>query len=365
VPLLTVAGLFAGCGPGSGAPVVTPEPTAPTATPTSTPAIRLPLLAVLDHPFGAAPNTLRLLRIDTGAEVARLSVDPDAEAVTVAGSTVLIASAGHVQAIGPDGSAAAVVPLPGSPTELVRGLVGDPTGSRWLWSSVAQSGTRATSQVYSAGRGQTPALVMSNTAAGRALQPLAWTAGGPVLSDEPLGIGGYVLFRRTFGSAGLLDLAGRTMRPLTDGSCAFSDLAADGSTACVLGGHEAPNNGGPVTLRITRTGHPALDVKLPPSVAQAGAALFSPDGTLLSLATSPALGEGQEQIAMELVEVATGMHHAFGPAGLMPVAWLADGRLVAVRMPGVAGGEVGSYVVDRNGEATLVSTAATVVGVLR
>jgi hypothetical protein len=230
---------------------------------------------------------------------------------------------------------------------------------------VAQKGDAAVSQIYAAGPGVAPTVVMSSTASGRAQQPLLWTNQGPVVSEEPLGIGGYVLFRRTIGSTGVLDMSGRSVRPLTDASCAFSDMATDGSIACVLNGREATNNGGPVTLRVTRTGRTPLEIALPAAVQQAGAALFSPDGKMLTLASSPARGEGEEQISMELVDVASGTHHAFGAAGLMPVAWLADGRLVAVRLPGVAGGDAGTYVLDSDGTATLISAASTVIGVLR
>jgi hypothetical protein len=94
--------------------------------------------------------------------------------------------------------------------------------------------------------------------------------------------------------------------------------------------------------------------------------LFRPDGHALTLAMSPALGEGSEQIETDLVDPATGARRAFGPSGLMPVAWLPDGRLLAVRLPGVSGGAAGTYVVSADGSsAVLLSPASTVVGVLR
>ena len=368
MPWLALAGTLSACAAPHGAATATPAPTA-RATAGATPTAanpHLPLLAVLDHPFGASPNTLRLVRADGGGEVAAIALDPDAEAVATSGTLVLVAGGGTLHVYAADGAPAATLSLPGASSEsLVRGLAGDATGTHWLWAMVTQSGGVATSSVDAAGPGTAPSPVASSRAAGSALQPLAWTAGGAVLSDEPLGIGGYVLFRRTFGAASLLDLATHATRPLTDAACAFSDLAADGSVACVLNGREAPNQGGPVTLRVTRTGHAPLSVALPAGVAQAGAALFSPDGSKLTLATSPALGEGDEQISMELVDAASGARHPFGPAGLMPVAWLADGRVVAVRLPGVAGGDVGTYAVDSGGTATLLSTASTVIGVLR
>jgi hypothetical protein len=365
---MAAGGVLSACGSVHGGAVdgPTPSPRAlATATATPTTAPELPLLAVLDHPFGASPNVLRVLRPSGGGEVARIALDPDAEAVTTSGSLILVAGAGRLRAYAADGGTVASLHLHGGADALVRGLAGDTAAGRWLWSEVAQSGESAVSTVYSAVPGGTPAVVLTSTANGQALQPLAWTAGGPVVSEEPLGIGGYVLFRRTFGSAGLLDVATRTVRPLTDGACAFSDMAADGSVACVLNGRESPNNGGAVTLRVTRPSKPALTLALPSSVAQAGAALFSPDGTTLTLATSPALGEGGEQISLQLVDLAAGTRRPFGPDGLLPVAWLPDGRLVAVRLPGVAGGDSGTYVLDSSGGATLISTASTVAGILR
>jgi hypothetical protein len=370
---LALAGaLVAACGPGRGTVVSTstPRPATPAAaaspTPPATPAYAGPLVAVLDHPFGADPNTLRLLRPD-GTEAAHVALDPDAEAVATSGSLVLVAGAGKLHAYSRDGLTAAQMSLPGdTSTSLVRGLIGDTTGAHWLWSSVAQTSGSAVSSVYAAGGSAPPALVMKRTQNGTALQPVAWTAGGPVVSEEPLGIGGYVLFRRTFGAASRIDPTTGAVSALTPGNCAFSDMSADGTVACVLDGREGPQHGsGPVTLRILRPGHAATDVSLPAGMAQAGAAFFSADGSTLSLAMSPALGEGQEQIETDLVDVATGARHTFGPAGLIPNAWMPDGSLLAVRLPGVTGGDAGTYLVARNGTASLLCTASTVIGVLR
>ncbi|HEV7680240.1 MAG TPA: hypothetical protein VGQ42_16900 [Candidatus Dormibacteraeota bacterium] len=371
IPALALGGLLAtACGPGQhGAVDGTPRPPTPTPaapTPTATPADTGALVAVLDHPFGAAPNSLRLLRPD-GTEAARVALDPDAEAVATSGSLVLVAGAGTLHAYSRDGSTAGQVGLPGdASTSLVRGLIGDATGAHWLWSSVVQSSGTAVSSVYAGGGSAAPALLVKRSQGGTALQPVAWTAGGPVVSEEPLGIGGYVLFRRTFGAASRIDPGTGAVSALTAGDCAFSDMAADGTVACVVDGREGPRHGsGPVTLRILHPGHAATTVTLPAGMAQAGAAFFSADGSTLSLAMSPALGEGQEQIETDLVDVATGTRHAFGPAGLIPNAWMPDGSLLAVRLPGVGGGDAGTYVVAHDGTATLLSLATTVVGVLR
>ena len=363
--VLPACALLAACAPPGGG--VAPRAT-PTVTPTATAvhARSTPLLAVLDHPFGSVPNTVRLLTTD-GAVVGAALLDQDAEAIAVAGSHLLVAGAGRVEEILGDGTAVPLPTLPGNPdTDLVRGLVADATGAHWLWSSVAQSSSGADSRLYLASDSTagSPSPVLEKKQVGTALQPVAWTASGPVVSEEPLGIGGYVLFRRTFGPTSVLDLGTHALRPLTGADCAFSDLAADGSVACVVDGREGPHSDGPVTLRIMRPGHPAVSVALPASVKQAGAAYFRPDGAALSLGTSPALGEGQERIETDLVDVVSGARRAFGPAGVMPVAWLPDGRLVAVRLPGVAGGASGTYLIAADGSATLVSPAWTVIGLV-
>jgi hypothetical protein len=360
-----VAVVLAGCAPPRGVGSPSASPSAPAARASAD--VEAPLLAVLDAPFGAAPNTLRLTRTD-GIQVAQVPVDPDAEAIAVVGSQVLVAGAGRMTAIQRDGTSTALPALPGdAQLDLVRGLSGSPDGTRWMWASVGQGADGLeTSRLYvSAHGGAAPRLVLTRSLAGAALQPVAWTAGGAVVSEEPVGIGGYVLFRRTFGATSLLDVGSGAVRTLTPADCAFSDLAADGTVACISDGREGPHGDAPVALHLRRAGRADMVVRLPGTVRQAGAALFAPGGRVLSLATSPALGEGAERIEMDLVDVATGTRRVFGPAGLMPVQWLDEGSLVAVRLPGVAGGAAGTYVVDRAGDATLVAAASTVVGVVR
>jgi hypothetical protein len=356
-----VLALSACAPPHGGQPV--PSAARPVASATAAP--HDPLIAVLDRPFGAAPNTLRLLQPD-GAVVAETALDPDAEAIAVAGPRLLVAGAGRLTAVERDGTTTTLPTLPGdAEADLVRGLVASPDGTSWLWSSVAQAPGGVADSRLSLGGASSPAtLLVERREPGTALQPVAWTAGGPVVSEEPLGIGGYVLFRRTFGAAGLLDVADRTVHPLTGAGCAFSDLAADGTMACVSDGREGPHGDAPVTLHVLRGGRSLLSLALPASVRQAGAAFFRPGGGALTLAMSPALGEGQERIETDLVDLASGTRHPFGPAGTMPAAWLPDGRLVAVRLPGVAGGDAGTYVVAADGSATLISPASTVVGVV-
>jgi len=324
------------------------------------------LIAVLDSPFGSVPNTVRLVGSD-GVEAAHVSLREDAEAITVAGSRLLVAGGGRLRAISRGGAVEDLGALPDDTSlDLVRGLVASPDGRRWVWASVRQEpdGT-ARARIYVAGDGLAPALLSERSEPGRALQPVAWNAAGIVVADEPLGIGGYILFRRAFGPSSLLDVDAHLLRPLLTDECAFSDLAPDGSVACVLEGREGTHGPGPVTLRIISTAGSRTDIALASDVAQAGAALFSPTGDRLSLATSPALANGAEVINAYLLDVRSGARRPIGPAGLAPAGWLDASHLVAARIPGTAGGAVGTYILATDGTATLIATGSTVVGILR
>lgn len=323
-----------------------------------------PLIAVLDSPFGTVPNAVRLVTAD-GVPVATAALAPDAEAVAAVGRRLLVAGGGHLRSIGPTGTVDDLGLLTDDGEGwLVRGLVGSPDGRAWAWAAVTQDAQGvAEVRIHVADLEGTRTL-LSRTETGRALQPVAWTRGGLVVADEPLGIGGYTLFRRTFGPTEVLDPRSGALRPLADASCAFSDLAADGRLACIVDGREGPHGPGPVTLRLVGGHGPTIDVPLPPPVAQAGAALFSPDAHLLTLATSPALADGAEVITDVLVDPATGSLRSLPVAGLTPTAWLDPERFLAYRSPETTGGPPGSYLVHPDGRATRLAAAWNVVGIL-
>jgi hypothetical protein len=329
-----------------------------------------PLAVVLDAPFGSVPNFIRLVGLD-GVEAARLPLPEDAEAVAAGGQRVLVAGGGHL--LGADLTAGvpaaldtlASLPADG-PDELVRGLVLSPDGARWLYASVVQhdDGT-LTSRIHLGGVGRADRMLLERTSAGRAFQPVAWTAGGAVVSDEPVGIGGYILFRRTFGATSLLDVDTGGLQPLTSDSCAFSDLAADGTVACVVDGREGPNDGGPVRLRIQPRSGPALEVALPATAQQAGAAYFGPGdagGPWVTLASSPATGAADEPVTDVLVDRRDGSVHPLPVSGLIPVAWLPGARILADRPAGIDGGDPGTWIIVPAAGATRLSTGTEAVG---
>jgi hypothetical protein len=359
VAALAAGVLSAGCG--------APPRAAGPASQVSRTAQPPPLVAVLDGPFGTVPNSIRLAGLD-GVEAVRLSLPEDAEAVAAGGHRVLVAGGGHLLGAdltaGPPTSLASLGGLPADgPEALVRGLVLSPDGTRWLYASVVQHDDGSlTSRIHLGGVGRADRVVVERTSPGRAYQPVSWTAGGAVVSDEPVGIGGYILFRRTFGPTSLLDVDTGALQPLTPESCAFSDLAADGSVACVVDGREGPNDGGPVRLRIQPRSGPALEIPLPASAQQAGAAYFSPGDPWVTLATSPAIGAADEAVTDVLVDRRDGSVHPLPVSGLIPVAWLPGGRILADRPAGVGGGDPGTWMIVPAAGATRLSTGTEAVG---
>jgi hypothetical protein len=361
IAALAVCALAAGCGQ--------PHRDSGPAGPVSRAAQAAPLVAVLEAPFGSVPNAIRLVGLD-GVETARMLLPDDAEAVAVGGHRVLVAGGGRL--LGTEVSGSSTLSLhtietlaSDGPDALVRGLVVSPDGRRWLFATVLQHGDGTlTSRIHLGGAGLADRVLVERTAPGRALQPVAWTAGGAVVGDEPVGIGGYVLFRRTFGSTSVLDIDSGALRPLTGEDCAFSDLAADGAVACIAGGREGPNSGGPVVLRIRPATGAPIEVRLPAGEEQAGAAYFSPDRPWVTLASSPATAQASEPVTDALVDRRDGSVHPLPASGLIPVGWLPGDRILADRPTGIEGGDPGTWMITPAAGSTRLSTAPIALGVL-
>lgn len=354
---------LAACGSQSGQTSSAQQPlSTPSIAARPTPDARA-LVALLDHPFGAVPNTLRLVRSD-GVTVASTLLPDATDAVAMAGRRVLIATAGVIEALDDTGAVGEVERLAAAdPTDLVRGIIASPDGATWLWTVLHRDGAgNLRSRVYLGAAQADPRLVLEHTDPDHALTPLVWSPAGPVVAEDEVGIGGYILFRHAFGAADRVDLKAGALVPVAPADCALSDLAADGTVACVTGGHEGPHGAGPVTLRLL--GPQPHDVPLSADIAQAGAALFSPDGRRVTLASSPAVGGDAEQIATEALDLTTLARIKIG-AGLVPAGWLDTSTIVAVRQQGFAGGDPGTYLLHLDGMSSLLSTSTYVVGLAR
>jgi hypothetical protein len=286
------------------------------------------------------------------------------EAVAMAGHRVLLAGQGRIRALDIAGDVLEVERYDPSADIIIHGLIASPDGGSFLWSTLRQRGDGVVeSRVLLGGDGRAPLELVQRVATGRALAPVLWSTRGPVLSYEAVGIGGYILFRRVFGEALLLDVASHALRSLSPTDCALSDVSPDGTVACVSDGREGPHLTGPVTLHVIRSAGDPLQIAFDPVVRQAGATYFSPDGRTLSLASSPANADPGEVITSELVDVDTGARHPLAQSGLTPVGWSSDGILVADRIEGAVGGPEGTYAITRAGDITRIAASSIVVGV--
>jgi hypothetical protein len=353
--LLPLAALLVACGRPS-------QGDSPPPPPVSTPRPAAGVVALLDAPLGSLGNTVRVLRAD-GAQVSAAPLPDGTEAVALAGTRVLVAGGGRLSGLDAGGGLRDLGSLGDDPDALTRGLVASPDGHRWMWASVSQdeSGT-VHDTLRLAGDGMPPHTVLTRTESGAALQPVAWTGAGVVVADEPLGIGGYVIFRREFGPTSLLDPVTATLRPLLGDDCAYSDSGPTGSTACIVDGHEGAHGNGPVTLHLISAGGGSLTLSLPGDIAQAGAAWFSPDGGRVTLASSPALANDSEVVHCMVLDAATARSVGACPDGLIPAGWLGADSFAAFRTPSTGGGEPGTYVVHGDGTATRIASGSQVVG---
>jgi len=186
-----------------------------------------------------------------------------------------------------------------------------------------------------------------------------------VLSDEVDGIGGYVLFRRSFGAASHLDLATGALTQLTSDTCAFNDLAPGGMVTCVVDSREGPNDGGVVRLTVRTANGTAIVVPLGTDVHQAGDALFQPQGPLITIASSPATGAGTDAVHTAFVDSRGGAMQPVVFNGLQPVQWISTSSLLLTRGLNISGGPPGTYVGNLDGTATMVSPHPYSLGIVR
>ena len=152
--------------------------------------------------------------------------------------------------LGVDGALHALATLDTAPA----GVADSPDGQSLVYSLVSWSGAGqstgpiATSRIYVLAYGGAPRLVATlsrpnGTGAPRGAylggyRVLRWDAAGVLLGSDPTGVGGYGPFiGEGYGLSTVVRLdptTGSVSSPLTPG-CRFSDVAGDGTTACVSG----------------------------------------------------------------------------------------------------------------------------------
>jgi len=350
------AAVMAGCGQTAPAampqakasPVPTSSPTAtgaaaplPTADSTPTP---IPPLLVAETSNGTA-TTISLVDLD-GHTVASTKLDrhsfagsatggpggaywTDGHELHVLDRNGTVSDAGPLPSewfrVGPDGSAAysVVTPIAGSSTGAVRDqLFRLQDGATHLLAERISDPGHPTSDA--------PQAAWSYEA-------MAWNRAGLVIARVPLGGCGCGPFgmQTVHGYTGVVDVDTGVATPMTDDrSCPLSGVADDGTGVCF---HtptiptSKDEGRGVDEVRIIRGGSVVQHFDMSKQNA-AGDAVFSPDATQLAYATVAAgseCGSWQEQTALHVLDLQQGTAKVVGAAGLEPLAWLPDGRLLA------------------------------------
>jgi hypothetical protein len=294
-----------------------------------------------------------------GRELASRNLPANEAIIGPGGSRLLVyRSDGHVLDLHMDGSGDDIgsgMPTntaPGQTDVPVRTVV-SPDGNQWIWAKNVSTSPQGTvrSQIWLSGVGQTPRVVADATEMAHALEPLSWKGANPLISHGAIGVGGYLLFDFSFGAVDQLDLASGKQTPVGPADASVVDAAGNGAVGYIQ------NH----MLIVNGPGLRGLSFALPTS-GQAGGVLFDPTSAHLVFATSPALGAQGEQFETDIVDLNTGARTKLGPAGIRPLAWTPDGRLIAVRPNGAAGGPSGTYLISLSGSASQLSGLAQFYG---
>lgn len=340
------------------------------------------LIAIADPPPRGfvpttQPTTIRLVRPD-GSDVNTLTLKPGLSVIGAAGQRVFVLEPGGVlRAVDLDGTVSDLGHLSGPVTSFIV----DPSGTRWVWGSVDLSTPVHDSTVYSAGIGLAPKVIDHLIDATWFLRALAWTPLGPVVVHFPTGIGGRVAGVSPsdyVAQADLVDpdrgvvktLTGTISQPGLPLTCRFTDLADDGSLACVGQGV-----GPGLALKLTSASGKVRTILLA-KYGDAGEAYFSPDGTLATLvgvsgsAFDPNATSSQIVYETDVVDTTNGSIKSVGVPGLTPAmgrnSWLPGGALVLWRGNGDPSGEPGTFVVSvKSGKVLKISSAGRPIGLLQ
>ena len=345
---------------GSPSTLVSPS-ISPSPVPSPSPAkIAEPLLVETSAPTtGQGPVTVHWIALD-GREVASRVLPANEALIGPGGGRLLVyRSDGHVLDLHIDGTADDIgsgMPAntaPGQTDVPVRTVV-SPDGNQWIWAKMVSSTPQGNvhSQIWLSGVGQTPRLVADATEMAHALEPHSWKLNSPLIAHGAIGVGGYLLFDDySFGAVDQLDLVSGKQTPVGPADASVVDVARNGAVGYIQN-HMVIVNG---------PGLRGLSFALPAS-GRAGGVLFDPTSSHLVFATSPALGPQGEQIETDIADLNTGARTKVGPAGIRPVGWTSDGRLIAIRPNGAAGGPSGTYLVSVSGSVSQVSGLAQLYG---
>lgn len=328
-------------------------------------------LIVIPENSGTGPPSNKVDLVSTdGRQKAVLTVRQDSTLLAATGAYVFVVaqhSGGLLKGVTADG---AEVTLGNIGTDSPNNFMASPDGKRWLWGVSSVDGQADSSAVEEGGIGLSSTILAKETSITRGVMPYAWTKVSATIEDVPNGIGGYIPFVAAFAGVRRLDPDSLRLTPVTTpAGCNFSDLAADGTIACVTERNDRPS----ITI-VPPSGAPRVIPLSLPRFTLMGDAYFSPDGRLLTVAGAEGIpmqaSGGPERFGLDLITVADGSIRRFGPDGLRPseqlgaASWLPDGSLVLWRPAGAAGGDPGTYVLAPDGGAVKISAYGPPIGVM-
>jgi hypothetical protein len=330
------------------------------------------LIVVADTDSSGVTHNLKLYDLD-GRLITTFPMTADTWPLAAAGKRIFVQKSNRLEAIDRTGSIEDLGPLTVGPNE-VAFIVPSPDGTHWLQ---AIGGT-----IHVAGDHMLDRVVATGTSTSP-LHVYAWTSTTVLISHFPsfdFGISAPTPFypRWTIVSVDTVDVVSGVSTPVVGSAqCKPGDISVRGVYVCFV---PQPNDSSDSThlLRLMpSTGQP-IDVQLPqPLFTEAGAAWFSPSGTLLTLAgwdgnghfgypghppTPPPVG-----IHTYLVDL-TGKITTFGPAGAQPAldaqTWLPGGKILLQRKTGAIGGDPGLFILDVNGQGPFIADPSRPIGVI-
>jgi hypothetical protein len=372
--------ILVACGPSTTPLASATASASPVSSPTPSPSSRL--IVVADTDSSGVTHNLKLYDLD-GRLITTFPVTPDVWPLAAAGKRIFVQKSNRLEAIDRTGSIEDLGPLTVGPNEQAF-LVPSPDGTHWLQtiSHTNSSGAYDLSTIYEGGDGMSDRVVATGTS-NSPLFIYAWTSTTVLIShfpSFPFGIEAVTPFYPRWPIVALdkLDLASGVSTPVAGSTeCKPGDISAQGVYACFV---PLPNDSSDAThlLRLMpSTGQP-IDVQLPqPQFTEAGAAWFSPSGTVMVLAGWDGNGHfgypGQPLsgppvgIHTNLVDL-TGKISPFGPPGAQPAldaqTWLPGGKVLLQRKIGAIGGDPGLFILDANGQGPFIADASRPIGVI-
>jgi hypothetical protein len=324
-------------------------PAAPAATtppPASAPPVAItpppPSLIVVADETSSGPTLEVALVTSNGVVLASTQVPQDARwTIGVGLRAAYWVTGGRLQSLDEHGVVTTLATVPQSESGRV---VLSPDGSQWAYATTSTSATNIiTNRIYRSAIGMAAQLVAERTAdpyhpaAGLPSQwqyyLQSWTAQGILVERQPVGgcgCGTPFDMQMTATSTAFIDPVTGVATPLgTSESCPLSGIGSDATLACF---HHTLT-GASDSLRFVNGSHTTYQYTLS-GKNYGGAATFN--GSTLAYATVPSTAGGcggpdwRPQTTLHVMDIRTGNAITVGRTGLAPVAWLADGSILAI-----------------------------------